>query len=61
METTTCTCGCGTLTTLTEAAEPCTCGCECCAPPDSPDEERARLRDLRARIDARLEQLGDRV
>lgn len=54
---TTCTCGCGVTTEVTQAGEACACGCQCCTPPDSRDEEVARLRDLRDRIDERLGEL----
>lgn len=53
----TCTCGCGVTTEVTDAAEPCGCGCRCCNPPQSREEEVARLRQLRDDIDARLSEL----
>lgn len=53
----TCTCGCGVTAEVTEAAETCDCGCQCCNPPQTRDEEVARLRQLRDDIDERLSEL----
>lgn len=53
----TCTCGCGVTAEVTDAAEACDCNCQCCDPPQSRNEEVARLRQLRDSIDERLREL----
>lgn len=57
--TTTCGCGCGTMTLVTRAESACDCGCACCAEaPSSPEDEIAQLRELRASVERRLQELG---
>ncbi|MGH9182440.1 MAG: hypothetical protein ACRDZ9_01220 [Acidimicrobiales bacterium] len=57
----TCTCGCAAMTVVTKAEEPCGCGCECCGGEvTASQDEVVQLRNLRAGVERRLADLGER-